>query len=96
MLNVVIDNGGGALTVDEYVILDVYQQYFFWPGWTGQIDYRTRDLWAGGYYDEKLLDFVWPEGAGAASGIVFWAALLYHDTSYLAAPIDQCSFGYSG
>ncbi|HPQ41779.1 MAG TPA: hypothetical protein PLV45_15535, partial [bacterium] len=57
-----------------FILLDVYGDYFWGPGWTPEFD---------GYWDElPVLDegvtdctvipeFTWPEGAGTASGIAF-------------------------
>jgi hypothetical protein len=38
--------------------------------------------------------FIWPPGAGSATGIVFWGALLDPDTGELFGVVDSVSFGF--
>jgi len=58
---------------DEYIILDVLGEYWFWPSWSTGGDARL-DTYADNEL-EFILDFIWPDGAGSLSGIKFWGAL---------------------
>ena len=60
----------------EYVILDVGNMYWFWPGWTGTVDYKEISLPEGTRLEETLLEFQWPEIEGSAENIRFWGALV--------------------
>lgn len=57
-------------------ILDVFGEYWFWPGWLASFDSRLISE-SSGYHTIPLIpEFIWPEtGPGAVNGIVFWAAM---------------------
>ncbi len=95
MLSVGMYNQGPAKTVDLYVMLDVYGQYFFWPGWTQNLDKALRNLYEWNYHSENILQFNWPAGSGAANGILFWSAVMNQNGSHLF-DYEYCEFGYDG
>ena len=86
-------NPGKTIEVDEYIILDVYGEYYFYPTWTQDIDKVTFTM-EQGPYSHNVLNFVWPSGAGSAQGIVFWGALCYANTFDLASNVDREEFSF--
>jgi hypothetical protein len=93
LLTCTIGNPGPELTAHEYIILDVYHSYFFWPSWSMSVDFEVKTL-APGIDLETILSFEWPTGAGSASGIIFWAGLLDPSSSTLLCGVDSVEFGY--
>jgi len=88
-------NMGQMVTVNQYVILDVYGAYYFWPSWTPSLDNLMRDLPAD-YMGEVdiLLDFIWPEGAGAADGILFYSAFTDPGNTQLIGGLSLIEWGF--
>jgi len=93
-LTLVLGNPGPVQNVDLYVILDVYSSYFFFPNWTPDVGFENRTLVPDSETEETLLEFVWPTGAGAADGIVFYAAILDAGTMNFATDFDFAAFGF--
>jgi len=78
-----------------FVILDVYGQYWFAPAWTRSINYYVRELRPGTTLITVLPAFAWPANAGAASGIVFWAALTDPSMTAILGLFDHAEFAFS-
>ncbi len=96
LCSVTISNPGPAVVVQEYVVLDVYSNYWFWPGWTQEPDYMVRELEAGAYYPgEEIITFTWPEGDSAATGLKFWAAMLNAADGELEGEFSMVEWGYN-
>ncbi len=83
------------------VVLDVFGQYFMYPSWSEDYDFRYVSIPVG-QSGVTILDFAWPEGAGAATGLMFHAAFM--DTAGEAiitgdgdplSGIASVMFGYS-
>ncbi|MBN2055018.1 hypothetical protein JW905_08850 [bacterium] len=74
-LNVLVNLVGPGREADQYLILDVYGVYWFWPEWTQDVAGR-RVYFSMPLTSMPILSFEWPEGTGVAEGIAFWAALL--------------------
>lgn len=55
--------------VPLFVILDVYGELLFWPGWSKVVDYATITVPPGASRISILPEFMWPADAGAADGI---------------------------
>lgn len=75
LLTVTIINRGPAMYVDEYIILEAYGQYWFWPSWEQRIDYKRFQLKMYENTTETILDFIWPQVSNSGSA-TFWAALM--------------------
>jgi hypothetical protein len=88
-----MSNPAQSSYVDEYVVLDVYGQYFFYPSWGSELDHLPRSLPAGDT-DDPILDFTWPDGAGAADNLGFWGLLMEHESYEMASNISHVTFGY--
>jgi len=86
-------NSGDPVTVNRFVILDVYSYFWFWPSWSEESDF-SRDIIQSGYSEDVILSFDWPEVTGTAADLRFWAALLDPDSGELVGPWDFVIFGY--
>ncbi len=76
-----------------FVILDVAGSCFFAPGFS-DYDYYLVDVASGETVVEVLPEFIWPEGVGSASGIVWYAGLTDPDITELTGEIAIFSFGW--
>lgn len=85
-----------VLNVDDYIVLQVFDMYFFWPSWVQypDIDRKSMNLVPYGMYEETILDFIWPEGAGTAENITFWSLITEKDTFNVISNIESVSFSY--
>ncbi len=83
-----------TLTVDDYIILDVFGQYWFWPGWTETVDSDTYSLAPATQRTDEILTFIWPDVTGSITGLKFWGALLHAGSSDLIIFTD-IEWGYS-
>ncbi len=81
--------------VNLYVILDVYGEYWFHPGWTEIPQYETVTLNPSKPVVSFILDFIWPDNTqGSVDGLYFWGAILDQETSDLIGDFDRIEFGY--
>jgi len=88
-------NSAAEVVVDQYIILDVYNAYWFWPNWSETPGYETRTLDAATVYPiENILSITWPEVSGSATGLRFWGALLNSATQQLYGDFDMKEWGY--
>jgi formylglycine-generating enzyme required for sulfatase activity len=85
---------GSYFDVPLFVILDVYGLYFFAPSF-GDFDYFPVDLIPGYKTIEALPEFPWPESAGDASGILWYAAMTDPEITQLFGEMDTWEFGWS-
>lgn len=93
-LSCLIDNcTGNPFTLDEYIILDVMGQLWFWPSWSQSVDFNTVTLNPGAIQDHRVLWFYWPAGVGALDGIKFWGGILSSGTTNLLQ-FDSVQWGY--
>ncbi len=77
-----------------FVILDVFGVYYFAPSFT-DYDYYTLINLTPGLTEIQVLDeFAWPPDAGAASGIVWYAAMTGRDRTELFGDWDDWTFGW--
>jgi len=74
---------GSDLTADEYVLLDVFGEYWFAPTWTQDVQFQITGVGPKSVDSEIPLDFFWPSGAGSASGIRFWGGIVESGTGNL-------------
>lgn len=97
-LNVTVINTTGTPVNNAhlFVVLDVYGSYFFWPSWVAyppEIDSMPINV------PETVLihaiePFMWPTGAGSASGLFFLGALLDSSITTVYGEIDTWEFEY--
>ncbi|MBN1356500.1 VCBS repeat-containing protein [bacterium] len=79
--------------VPLFVILDVCGMYFFAPSFS-EFDHYEIDLVPGVKEIEVLPEFTWPESAGSASGILWYAAMTDPDITRLFGEMDTWEFGW--
>lgn len=84
----------GSVTVQKFVVLDVYGGYYFWPSWVTDVNWVDRPIFDG--YDQSgtILSFTWPQFDGEAHGLVIWAAL-WDATDPQPPIISALQFGYT-
>lgn len=80
--------------IDLYILLDVRDMFWFWPGWTQSPDCRQFSAWTGMHSSVTVLDFAWPSVSGSASGLYFLAGSIDPSTSELIGEIDSVDWGY--
>ncbi len=85
----------GSVPFNQWVILDVYNAYFFWPSWTNAPEWAQNDLGMFEHQEETLLEFEWPAVDGTASGIRFWGAALNLSNTE-ALDYDMIEWGWGG
>ncbi len=89
------ESGGIISDVDLFVILDVYQNYWFYPNWNSSVSWIDIGTWQPGTTHFGIFDFVWPEGdVGSATDLRFWGAVLTSD-GQLYGQYDFVTFGYN-
>lgn len=78
-----------------WIILDVYSQYWFYPGWTQTAEYDAQALGAGADTGVRIVfDFDWPQTDSHADGLMFWSALTTPDTFELITEVKSAEFGF--
>ncbi len=80
--------------IPVFVILDVYGNYYFAPSFS-DFDRYLMDIVPGESEIEVLPEFLWPTGAGSASGIVWYAAMTNPEMTALFGAMDTFAFGWS-
>jgi hypothetical protein len=95
VLSTLIINNSATIEVDEYILLDVYGSFWFWPTWSQTLDFERRTIEAGETYEDTIIDIWWPAGAGSADDLRFYGALLDPETSTLVCNFDMVEFGYT-
>lgn len=93
ILTLQIVNSGSAQIREVFVVLEAYQNYWFWPAWSPEIDYETWSLPSNGLVESYILDFIWPntEITGDAR---FWAATVDSDEPSPQYNYDFCEFSF--
>jgi len=79
--------------IPVFVVLDVYGAFFFAPGFT-DFDYYTENIPPGEKKLDVLPEFIWPEGAGSAEGVVWYAALTNPEKTELLGQMGTFSFSW--
>jgi len=76
-----------------FVILDVYGTYYFAPSFM-DFDYYVRNVIPGEILIIVLGEFYWPEGAGEACDIRWWAAATDPEMTKLISTMEEFSFSW--
>lgn len=94
--SVLICNPGpdSYFSVPLFVILDVYGSYYFWPSFSSY-DVKTINVPVGLQSEIVLQEFSWPEGAGEAENIAFYAAMTDLGITTLFGAMDEFRFGWA-
>ncbi len=94
LLRLKITNNKADMTLLEFILLDVYGAYWYYDGWTEQVDYVELFIPFGYDQDETILEFEWPPDTGAADDIRFWSALVNPVGMTLVSNVDSVVFSY--
>ncbi|GEM_PF-5785627 len=84
---------GQRLAVDEYLALEVYGQYWFYPSWTNSIEFKRRFVETG-EYTQTIFSFTWPQVEGTANGLHFYYLMTGPGTYDLLSNVGVIEFGY--
>ncbi len=87
-------NPGDAVDALRFIILDIYQNYWYHPEWSTSLSYESLTLQAFSDETDSILEFTWPPNAGYAYNLKFWAAYLNPDSFELVSNIDSVEWGY--
>lgn len=84
-------------SLDVYILLDVYGQYWCWPDWSPMTDGIQHETYALDAWEEiarDVLDFAWPNVEGEASGLRFVGAAFTENSFELVGDVQVIEFGY--
>ncbi len=87
-------NPNQTMTLDTYIVLDIYGHYYFYPTWTEEIDFQRRTYPSGKLSSFTVLSFQWPSGVGSGGPFTFYGALTYQGTYELVGNYDSVTFSY--
>ncbi|MBN2054465.1 hypothetical protein JW905_06060 [bacterium] len=97
-----LTNPGAACPLDLYVVLDISaltssDPYFVHPSWRNLAQGLdcSRETALGGVTTVSVLDFVWPQDAGAAAGLIFWGVAMEPDGTTLYSDIASAGFSFN-
>lgn len=91
----IANSGPDELRFQPFVLLlDVFGIYLWYPTWEEAFAYERVDLPVG-ITSVDILEFTWPEGAGSASGVLIYSALLSQELSELLGNMDMETFGWA-
>jgi hypothetical protein len=82
------------VSIPVFVILDVYGTLFFAPGFSA-FDSYTVDVPPGPSHVTVLPEFIWPEHAGTADGVLWYAAMTNPDMTALVGTFSTWSFSWN-
>ena len=82
------------ITAQEYIVLDVYGEYWFYPSWSKDIDYVVVVLEPHSFNSDTILDFIFPQVSESLYNIKFWAALLDPEKYSIIGHFGYCNFGF--
>ena len=78
-----------------FLLLDVFGDYFFAPGWSTTFDHYTLTIAPGQAMIEILPAFNWPSGTGSATGLLFYAALTDPGYTQILGEFDSWDISWS-
>ncbi len=78
-----------------FAVLNIFGSYYWAPGFTNEIDNYILDFPPGLSSTSIIPGFIWPEGAGSASGIVWYAGLANPEMTELVGEMGVFDFGWS-
>jgi hypothetical protein len=88
-------NTGPEVRLDQYILLDVMGEFFFWPEWSQELQFSRVILPQDQTIKENILQFTWPQGDfGTVNGLRFWGTLMQPGTTRSVAPLAMTEFGY--
>jgi len=94
---VTIDGESPLIGHPLFVLLDVFGQYFYAPSFNSEYDnyLEIYPEFTPGETSVTVIDmFEWPSGAGAASGIVWYAAITDPEVTVIRGNVGSFEFGW--
>ncbi len=87
--------------IDQFIILEINSQYWFWPSWSElpDLDYWPSLFMGMGIERRDILEFAWPAVGGGFSGAKFWCAAFNEgeiNLDNLVGEILFVEFGWTG
>lgn len=89
------NDGSGIAEAALIVVLDVYGEYFMWPGWDSFLAYDQISIPNGKGTVSILPRFIWPQGVGSASSIYFHGGIMSSDLTALISNVQSVEFGWT-
>ena len=83
------------VNVPLFVLLDVMGTYFYGPGFTSEFDGYRQDVPPGETWLTIVPEFIWPTGAGSASGINWYGAMTDEAVTQLFGEFGMFTFGFT-
>ncbi|MGB3975551.1 MAG: carboxypeptidase regulatory-like domain-containing protein [bacterium] len=77
------------------VLLGVYGEFWFWPGWTQDFDLEHHDYLPGLTEIQVFEPFTWPDVQGTAVGLEFYSGLINAEMNDLIGEYGYLTFGYT-
>ncbi|MGB3975702.1 MAG: hypothetical protein WBM27_04730, partial [bacterium] len=77
------------------VLLGVYGEFWFWPGWTQDFDFESRDYKSGLTTIQVFEPFIWPDVDGLVTGLEFFSGLIDAEMNGLIGEFGHLTFGYT-
>jgi hypothetical protein len=84
-----------VLDVPTAILLGVYGEYWFWPGWTQDFDMKIMDYSPGLTTFYGFTPFTWPTVDGHVTGLEFYAAMLTPQIDDIVGDLGYLVFGYT-
>ncbi|MBN1295799.1 hypothetical protein JXA80_03400 [bacterium] len=94
LLELDVLRNGSTVTVDQYLILDVYGMLFYAPTWGETPNFEMKTYYDGYQQTTEIFRFNWPSVNGHASNLNFYVGCLYTGTATLIGNFDMVTFGY--
>ncbi|MBN1880258.1 hypothetical protein JW823_09135 [bacterium] len=98
-----LENSGSPLNdIQVFFLLEIYGEYWFWPGWThydlqtgSGLDYETRNVASGQTRIYVMNTFTWPDtGTAAINYMAIWGGMLDPFTSALIGDYGYAPWGF--
>ncbi|MGB3975534.1 MAG: right-handed parallel beta-helix repeat-containing protein [bacterium] len=77
------------------VLLGVYGEFWFWPGWTQNFEVEYHHYEPGLTEIQVLEPFIWPHVEGHAEGLEFYSGLINAEMTDLIGDFGYLTFGYT-
>ncbi|MBN1551911.1 hypothetical protein JW979_10595 [bacterium] len=90
----ITNDSDSSISLDQYLILQVYSMFFFYPSWHENLDLVTRTFEPGYSELETIFNFDWPANVGTANDLHFYLAYCKPGTYELFGDFDIVTFGY--
>ena len=94
ILDLEVLNNAQQHTLGLFIILAVYDDYFFAPDWGTEVDWDNLLLRPGTQVSRNIFDFQWPNNAGTAMDLYFYAALADPGDFSLVSNLSAVKFGF--